>query len=367
MRLLIVADKLTGGAGNVAQQLASCFSQKEDNVVFLMIEANTKPKYDLSKVNIIDRKITPVKLNNPIKKITRYITSSNKLRNTINGCSADVIISFLNSISPEVLFSQWRTKTPIIVSERSNPYMEWEKRGWLDKLKWKVSYRRANKIVYQFANFEPFFKYAYKNNKTCVIPNMIFGDSGDNIIDEKGLDHPVRFAALASLFPVKRIDVMIDIFASLLKKHPQIKLNIYGDGPNRNDLEQQVTQLGIQDNVLFHGYILNTHENLCKNDVLLMTSEREGFPNAILDAMKASLPTVMFKCHEGLSEIIIDGVNGFLIEQDNKKAFVEKLDYLLDKPLVLNNMKKGAFSMKQKYRQDLIMGRWENCIKSVLS
>jgi len=367
MRILIVADKLIGGAGNVAQQLATCFSQQEDNTVFLLIDASDKPKYDLSKVNIIDRRITPVKLKNPIKLITRFVKNTKKLKNTINSCKADVIISFLNTISPEILFSQWRSKTPVIVSERSNPYMEWKKRGWLDKLKWKVSYRRANKIVYQFTNFEPFFKHAYKNNKTCVIPNMIFGDSEDVIIDEKGLNHPVRFAALASLSPVKRIDMMVDMFASLLNKHPQIELNIYGDGPKRTDLEQQVAQLGIQNHVHFHGHILNTHENLCKNDILLMTSEREGFPNAVLDGMKAGLPTVMFRCHEGLSELVVDGENGFLIEQDNKQAFVEKLDYLMDNPQVLNDMKKNTVSMKKKYRQDWVMGQWENCIESVLS
>lgn len=367
MRILIVADKLIGGAGNVAQQLATCFSQQEDNTVFLLIDASDKPKYDLSKVNIIDRRIKAVKLRNPIKLITRFVKNTKKLKNTINSCKADVIISFLNTISPEILFSQWRSKTPVIVSERSNPYMEWEKRGWLDKLKWKVSYRRADKIVYQFANFEPFFKYAYKNNKTCVIPNMIFGDSEDVIIDEDGLNHPVRFAALASLSPVKRIDMMVDMFATLLNKHSQIELNIYGDGPKRKDLEQQVAQLGVQDHVHFHGHILNTHENLCKNDILLLTSEREGFPNAVLDAMKAGLPTVMFKCHEGLGEIIIDGENGFLIEQNDKKAFVEKLDYLIENPQELIKMKKQAVAMKQKYRQDLVLGQWEDCIESVLS
>lgn len=364
MRLLIVTDKLTGGAGNVAQQLASCFSQVEDNTVFLLIDASDQPKYDLSKVTIIDRKIDPVKLNNPIKKITRYVNSIRKQRDIINDCKADVIISLLNSISPEVLISQWRTKTPIIVSERSNPYFEWKNRSFFFKLKWAGSYLRANKIVYQFKAFEPFFKHAFKRKKTCAIPNMIF-NAKDTTIQNRRTPDTIRFVALATLYPVKRIDLMIDMFGELLKKHPSIELNLYGNGPDKEKLEQQVINLGINDKVHFHGHVQNTFEVLCNNDVLLLTSEREGFPNAILDAVEAGLPTVMFKCHDGLKEIIRDGVNGFLIEHDDKDAYIEKLDYLITYPQVIREMGNNALSLKQRYNKDIVIRLWQNCIEEV--
>lgn len=366
MRLLIVADKLTGGAGNVAQQLAYCFSQKEDNCVFLMIDASAQPKYDLSRVQIIDRRRTPVRLKNPIKRAFRYLSNSKHLKNTINNCKADVILSFLNSVSPEILFSQLHTKTPIIVSERSNPYMEWKEKEWQFKLKWWLTYLRANMIVYQFKCFEPFFLLPFRLHKTCAIPNMVIGNK-DVIYSNRGMNHPIRLAALATLSSVKRIDKMIEIFASLLPRHPQIELNLYGDGPNKNELIQQVKKLGITDKVHFHGHILNTHENLCKNDILLLTSEREGFPNAILEAMNAGIPTVMFKCHEGLSEIIINGENGYLIEQNNKKEFVEKLDYLIKNPLVLSYMKETTLQKRTNYSCDVVIKQWESCLKKVLS
>lgn len=365
MRLLIVADKLTGGAGNVAQQLASCFSQKEDNVVFLMIEANTKPKYDLSKVNIFDRKITPVKLTNPIKKITRYITKSRMLRNTINDCSADVIISFLNSISPEVLFSQWRTKTPIIVSERSNPYFEWEKKTFLDKLKWWLSYRRANLIVYQFKCFEPFFKFAYKKNNTRAIPNMVFDPAVSSEHKNSIIPYPIKFASVATLYPVKRINLMIDIFAELKKKCPEIELNIYGDGPDRVRLEHQVVQKGLQDSVHFHGHTTDISSSLYQNHVLLMTSEREGFPNVIIEAMNVGVPTVTFKYHDGIGEIVSDGINGVLIEQNNIKAYMDKLEFLVKNPYVIANMGEKGLAMCKKFDKENVVQMWQECIESV--
>lgn len=364
MRILIIADKLTGGAGNVAQQLASCFSQIEDNVVFLLIEVSTKPKYDLSRVNIIDRKIKPIKLNNPIKKIKRYIKNSKKQREVINGCSADVIISFLNSISPEVLFSQWSTKTPIIVSERSNPYFEWEKKDWLFRLKWWLSYRRANMIVYQFKCFESFFLFAYKKNKTQAIPNMIFDSAASP--GHKDRKCPIKFASVSTLYPVKRISLMINIIAELRKKQLDIELNIYGDGPDREQLESQVKSMRLQDSIHFHGHVADVNSSISQNDILLMTSEREGFPNVIIEAMNVGVPTVTFNYHDGIGEIISDGINGVLIEQDNVKAYIDKLEFLVKNPHIITNMGENGLAMCKKYNKENVIQLWKDCIESVI-
>ena len=364
MRILFIADKLTGGAGNVAQQLASCLSQEQDNTIFLMIETNVQPKYDLSKVCIINREIDSPKINNPVLTIKRYLSSVIWLNTTIKSCKPDVIISFLNSVSTYVLMSQWFTKTPIIVSERSNPYQEWSKLSIRKKIQWYIAYRRSNMIVYQFKCFEPFFKFAYRKHQTCAIPNMIF-DSVD-CFSHKDSDNQINFASVATLYPVKRIDLMIDIFAELKKRHSNIVLNIYGDGPDRNKLENQVKLLQLQDTICFHGHVPNSRTVLCRNDILLMTSEREGFPNVIIEAMSIGVPTVTFKYHEGLCEIITDGINGFLIEQNNIKTFVEKLDYIVSHPQIIIKLRENGVNVCHKYDRDKVLRLWNKCIESVI-
>ena len=218
-------------------------------------------------------------------------------------------------------------------------------------------------IVYQFHCFESFFKYTYKKGKTCVIPNMIYYPKDD--ITKRAIinNDNLRFAAISTLYSVKRINMMIDIFANVWSKHPTIVLNIYGDGPDREKLEQQVCKLGLQNSIIFHGHVTDTTKVLCNNDVLLMTSEREGFPNVILEAMNVGAPTVMFKCHDGLSEIITDGVNGFLIEPDNTNEFTEKLQSLVVNPNIIKELSKNALSSKAQYSREQVMHLWENCIK----
>lgn len=366
MRILIVVDKLSGGAGNVAQQLASCLSQKQDNAIYLMIETNVQPKYDLSKVSIINREIDSKKIKNPIHTIKRYLSSIKWLHKTINSCKPDVIISFLNSVSINVLMSQWFTKTPIIVSERSNPYQEWSNLSIRKRMQWYIAYRRSNMIVYQFKCFEPFFKFAFKRSKTRVIPNMIYDTLKRHAINHVFKPDMVRFASVASLFPVKRINLMIDMFADAHKRHPEIQLNIYGDGSEREDLEEQVKRLNLQGSIIFHGHTTDVYSVMEQNDVLLMTSEREGFPNVILEAMSRGVPTLSFCCHQGFSEIIQNGVNGFLIKQDDTNLFINQIDYIVNNPQMLAEMSNNASVMKKKYEIDVVIRQWQSCIEQVL-
>ena len=366
MRILIISDKLTGGAGNVAQQLSSHFSMIEGNTVFLMLDATAKPKYDLSRVHVLDRKMNPVQLRNPIKKIIRYVKNIKKKRKLIDDCHADVIVSFLNSVSMDVLIAQWFTKIPIIVSERSNPYQEWEDNSLFMNFKWWISYHRANMIVYQFHCFEPFFKFAHRRNKTCAIPNMIYDMCEKPMVRQISDSQPVRFASVATLRSVKRIDIMIGIVAKVHKHYPNIYLNIYGEGPDGVDLQKQVDDLGLQEIVCFHGHTTEIKNIMEHNDILLMTSEREGFPNVILEAMNVSVPTVTFRCHEGFSEIIQDGVNGFLIKQNDIKAFVEKLEYIIRRPEIITMMSKESIASREKYNKEYVMNLWSHCIGTTI-
>ena len=160
---------------------------------------------------------------------------------------------------------------------------------------------------------------------------------------------------------------MIDIVGSLLKKHQNIELNIYGDGPDREILERKIFDMGIGNHVFFHGHVLNTIECLRKNDVLLLTSEREGFPNVVLEAMAAGIPTVMFNFHNELKELVTEGSTGFLIEQDNTTDFVEKLEYLIQNPQLIEEMGKKAYLEKQRYDKETVMRLWEVCVEKVVS
>lgn len=366
MRILIAVDKFTGGAGNVAQQLASLLSQEEDFKVGLMLlNTEAKPKYDLSRVEIINRHEEDGCHIAIYKAVIRYVKSHTRLSRIINCWHADVIISFLNSISVPLLISQWNTKTPIIVSERSDPFYEWEHGRLTFKIQWLLSYLRANMIVYQFEFFESFFRFHYSHNRTLAIPNMLY-KNGSNLAVSKTVDKSViHFVTLASLYKVKRIDLMINIFSEVHQLYPNTDLNIYGDGPDRGKLESKVSDMGLSEFVKFYGVVTDPIDALCKNDIFLLTSEREGFPNAIIEAMSVGIVPVVFRFHEGISEIISDSKDGFVIEKGDIPLYVSRCCELVSNDCIRYSMAENATRVNEKYNKDRVLSKWIDCINKV--
>ncbi len=131
---------------------------------------------------------------------------------------------------------------------------------------------------------------------------------------------------------------------------------IIGDGPERKDLMSLVDVLGIQKNVIFTGSIPreNIMDYLQISDLFVLPSLSEGFPNVILEAMAAELPIVTTN-FEGSSEIVEDGVNGFIVQTKNSKALADGIAEILDD----SNVKQ---SMSARNREAVAKYDWGNSI-----
>jgi glycosyltransferase involved in cell wall biosynthesis len=97
-----------------------------------------------------------------------------------------------------------------------------------------------------------------------------------------------------------------------------------------------------------------------------MTSLREGFPNALSEAMAVGLPSIAIKCHEGLAELIQDGKNGFLIEEGNEDRFVEVAMTLIEDESLRESIGIRAAKSTEKYNYNKIVSIWNECISELL-
>ena len=124
--------------------------------------------------------------------------------------------------------------------------------------------------------------------------------------------------------PVKNIPFLITGMAELIKSDSKIKLMLVGEGPLYEQLVNLVSTLNIGSNVIFSGRILNDilPEYYSAADVFVITSNYDNFPNAVIEAMACSLPVVGTKVG-GIPQQVEDGVNGFLIENNNMSEFKE--------------------------------------------
>lgn len=120
----------------------------------------------------------------------------------------------------------------------------------------------------------------------------------------------------------------IDAFIALRKKYSNLKLLLVGEGELMDDCKKQVNDAGLSSHVNFFGYSDNIPDLIHAADINMLTSFREGLPRVVVEAALCKRPTAAFDV-EGLKEIITDGKSGFITEQGNTNALIEKTELLI--------------------------------------
>jgi glycosyltransferase involved in cell wall biosynthesis len=133
------------------------------------------------------------------------------------------------------------------------------------------------------------------------------------------------------------------------RKSQPIKLLVIGEGRDKEKLIKYAKNLNIEKNVIFTGYRKDVSELMTIMDLFVFTSLREGLPRVLVQAAAVGIPLIAFKV-DGVSEILKDNYNGFLVEPTNIKQLVERIIKYIDN--------KGLISMHGKNGQNIVRNRW---------
>lgn len=135
------------------------------------------------------------------------------------------------------------------------------------------------------------------------------------------------------LSAAKGLPILLNSLAQLQGDYPDLRLTVVGDGEDRQLLEQFARQRGVSDRVLFVGYQSQTEVRaaMAQTDVFVMPSFAEGVPVSLMEAMAAGVPVVTTRI-AGISELVDDGVNGYLVSPGDSDALTAKIAQLLDEP-----------------------------------
>jgi glycosyltransferase involved in cell wall biosynthesis len=162
-----------------------------------------------------------------------------------------------------------------------------------------------------------------------------------------------RVVVLSRLVPHKQIEDALEAVAELRPRIPGLHLDIVGDGWWRQRLVDHVQGLDISDAVTFHGHVddVTKHHVLQSSWVHLLSSRKEGWGLAVVEAAQHRVPTIGYQSSGGLSDSIVDGVTGILV--DNRAELVDRLEQLLCDPVLRDQLgakaqtRSGEFSWTQ--------------------
>jgi glycosyltransferase involved in cell wall biosynthesis len=136
---------------------------------------------------------------------------------------------------------------------------------------------------------------------------------------------PVRVAFFGRLVPVKRVDLVLDIAELLAQRRAQsFRFDVFGEGPLRDSLEAQIRARGLAGSVHLAGFVDEPAREMAQHDLLLVTSDHEGLPTAVLEAMAVGLP-VLSRAVGAIPAVLGQGAYGTVLTDPTATQFVEHL------------------------------------------
>lgn len=337
---LLITKLNGGGAERTAANLSSLFDEYGEEVYLITFDgSNITYPY---KGKLIDLSLGINKnVFDAIKKNIKRIIKVKKIKKKYN---LDVCISFLDTPNLVNVLSGGKCKK--IVSIRN--YLSLEKPSFIRKQLIRFSSIRADKTVCISKNVEydmrNFFK--IKEKKLCTIYNPV--DIKSLLTIEEDYTFDKEFSDYFNIVTMGRLTYqkgqwnLIYAIKDIVVQYPKVRLYILGDGELKNELEELVKKLELEEHVFFLGFISNAHKFLRQCDLFVLTSLFEGLGNVLLEAMALGLPVISTDCKSGPREIIAPNSNiksvcenieverfGILVKQFSKEKNIVDNDSLV--------------------------------------
>lgn len=358
-KIVFVIPSLTaGGAERVVSILANEFVNFND-VEIIQLYKDT-PFYSLNKnvrLKYCKKKYSPK--TNILKSIANHIFMVYKIRKLIR--DADVIIGFTTTCNIYTVLTSKLTGIPCIISERINPNCNISNKIW-ERLR-KYLYPKANKIVVQTSLVKDYFMPFVNESKLEIISNPI--DSELTKYRDLNAEKENIILHVGRLDKQKNQELLIKAFANI--PHNGWRLVLIGEGYLKDKYESLINKLNEQNDIFLLGKTNTVYNEYNRARIFALTSDYEGFPNALIEAMHFGVPCISTDCPSGPSDLIINSENGFLIPVNDQNALETRLIELMEDESLQEKFSKNAIKSTAQFKAEKITKEWMVLINELIT
>ncbi len=274
-----------------------------------------------------------------------------------------VAISMMVSSTINLSLAALFTSTVVIGSERNYPPYSAQDKVW-DLLR-RVFYRLPSTIVCQTVDGAGWIRRHTWARRVDIIPNPIclpipnlLGEITPSDVIELNPTKKVLLC-VGRLAKQKRFDRAIAAFAALAERHPTWQLVVLGEGPERHKLEELGRSLRLDGRLFMPGAVGNMSDWYQACDLFALTSDYEGFPNVLLEAMAHGMASVAYDCKTGPRDLIEHEHNGLLIPAGREDLFIQALDRCMSDPDLRTRLGSSARAVSEVYSLERVSNLWK--------
>ena len=216
-------------------------------------------------------------------------------------------------------------------------------------------------------------KYAgiYGKDKVCVIKNTInigqVEEESLRPIEEEYSSNFFKIAIVGRLVPLKRHSFIISSMPELVRRcGDKIRLYIFGDGPEKKNLQELIASAKVEDNVRLMGNLQPFYPHFKNMDLLVMPSDQEGLPMTLLEALVLKVP-IIAHATGGIPELLLDGELGTLVKDHTESAYLEAIvDLMRNMELATTRALNGHQYAREKYDIASSLDNYEEVYRSLI-
>lgn len=347
--IIIISSSGVGGSQRVAMHLAEWLNKQEDcSAKIISLKKTQGNQYNMSQYDY--------------EELSFGYTIIGQLRKKIKKFKPDIVLSMGVPMTIYTVPACWFTGVKHIISERNDPAHFAGKA--LVKYVSRILMRTASGFVFQTKDAQRYYGVT-EGKRSTVIPNPLSGieHMPSQIYNGRRENQIVSVGRLSKQ---KNQALLIDVFAEIVLVHPEYKLVIWGEGSERKSLEEQIKSMGLKDKVILPGSTDQVFDKIYRASVFVLTSDFEGMPNALMEAMALGIPCISSDCPcGGPRDLIKDGENGMLFSVGNRQELKEKILMIIESDDLQAEISKNAFSIRKTHSLNTVCKKWLDYFKVV--